>query len=87
MFLESLKYVEDKDDKYFQDVAAKELVEMYGYTYVGYLLLDEAEKNTRKVFIAKRYILDALATCRKHAAAIKNDEFSDLYHADEILLQ
>ncbi len=87
MFLESLKYVEDKDDKYFQDVAARELVEMYGYTYVGYLLLDEAEKNTRKVFIAKRYILDALATCRKHAAAIRNDEFSDLYHADEILLQ
>ena len=87
LFLESLKYVEDKDDKYFQDVAARELVEMYGYTYVGYLLLDEAEKNTRKVFIAKRYILDALATCRKHAAAIRNDEFSDLYHADEILLQ
>ncbi len=87
LFLESLRYVEEKDDKYFQDVAARELVEMYGYTYVGYLLLEEAEKNTRKVFIAKRYILDALATCRKHAAAIRNDEFSDLYHADEILLQ
>ncbi len=87
LFLESLRYVEEKDDKYFQDVAARELVEMYGHTYVGYLLLDEAEKNTRKVFIAKRYILEALATCRKHAAAIRNDEFSDLYHADEILLQ
>ncbi len=86
MFLDALTYVIDKDDKYFQDVAAKELVEMYGYIYVGYLLLDEAEKNSRKIFIAKRYILSAMANCRRNGTAIKNEQFSDLYHADEILL-
>ena len=56
IFLTSLKYVQDKNDKYFQDVAAKELVDMYGYLVTGYLLLDEAEIDSRKVFIANRYI-------------------------------
>ncbi len=87
LFLDALKYVTDKDDKHFQDVAARELVEMYGYLYVGYLLLDEAEKNARKIWIAKRYISHALAHCQHNVTSIKNEEFSDLYHADEILLQ
>ena len=86
LFLESLKYVLDKQDKYFQDVAARELVEIYSFIYTGYLLLDEAEIESRKVFIANRYIISALAKARRHAEAIKNDQFSDLPHADEILI-
>ncbi|MHB2155119.1 Acyl-CoA dehydrogenase C-terminal domain-containing protein [Calditrichota bacterium GD2] len=86
LFLDALKYVTDKDDKHFQDVAARDLVEMYGYLYVGYLLLDEAEKNARKIWIAKRYISHALAHCQHNVTSIKNEEFNDLYHADEILL-
>lgn len=87
LFMDALKYVTDKDDKHFQDVAARDLVEMYGYIYVGYLLLDEAEKNPRKIWIANRYITHALAHCQHNITSIKNEEFSDLYHADEILLQ
>ncbi len=86
IFLESLKYVLDKDDKHFQDVAAKELVEIYSFIYTGYLLLDEAETESRKVFIANRYIVSALARAHGHAEAIKNEQFSDLLHADEILI-
>jgi len=86
IFLESLKYVLDKQDKYFQDVAAKELVEIYSFIYTGYLLLDEAEIESRKAFIANRYIVNALARAHRHAAAIKNEQFSDLLHADEILI-
>ncbi|MGD9487741.1 MAG: acyl-CoA dehydrogenase family protein [Calditrichaceae bacterium] len=85
IFLESLKYVSDKNDKYYQDVAAKELVELYSYLFVGYLVLDEAEINPKKVFIANRYIVSALANARKNADSIKNEQFSDLLHADEIL--
>ncbi len=85
IFLESLKFVSDKDDKYYQDVAAKELVELYSYLFVGYLVLDEAEINPKKVFIANRYIVSALANARKNADSIKNEQFSDLLHADEIL--
>ncbi|MFB0516419.1 MAG: acyl-CoA dehydrogenase family protein [Candidatus Neomarinimicrobiota bacterium] len=86
IFHESLRYVLDKQDKYFQDVAAKELVEIYSYIYIGYLLLDEAELSSRKVFIANRYIVSALARARTHAEAIKNEQFSDLLHADKILI-
>ncbi|UCH11277.1 MAG: acyl-CoA dehydrogenase family protein [Fidelibacterota bacterium] len=86
IFQDSLKYVLDKQDKYFQDVAAKELVEIYSSIYIGYLLLDEAEVESRKVFIANRYIVSALATARRHAEAIKNEQFADLLHADKILI-
>ena len=86
IFLTSLKYVHDKNDKFFQDVAAKELVDMYGYIFTGYLLLDEAEIDSRKVFIANRYIISSVAKARKNAEAIKNEQFSDILHADEILI-
>ena len=85
IFLDSLKFVLDKNEKDFQDVAAKELVELYGFLYTGYLLLGEAEIEHKKVFIANRYIVSALAKAHTNAEAIKNEQFSDLLHADEIL--
>jgi hypothetical protein len=86
IFLDCLKYVLDKNDKHFQEVAAKELVEMYAYLYTGYLLLDEAEMDRRKVFIANRYITSAIAKARKNSESIRNDQFVDILHADDILL-
>ena len=76
----------EKKDTAFQDSAAKDLVEMYCVLYVGYLLLDDATKNSRKVFIANRYILSGLAKARKNAESIKSELYSDLLHADKILL-
>ncbi len=86
IFLESLKFVKDKNDSDFLDVAARELVELYSYLYVGYLLLDEAELDPRKIFIANRYIVSALGKARMNAEAIRNEKFSDLLHAEEILI-
>jgi len=86
LYLESLKYVVDKHDNQFQEVAAKELVELYSFLYVGYLVLDEAGINANKKFIAKRYISSALALAHKNAESIKNDLFSDILYADEILV-
>jgi alkylation response protein AidB-like acyl-CoA dehydrogenase len=85
IFTDCLKYIQDKNDPRFQDVAAKELVDLYSFLYVGFLVLDEAEINRRKIFIANRYITNALANARKNSEAIKNEQFSDLLHADEIL--
>jgi 3-(methylthio)propanoyl-CoA dehydrogenase len=82
---DSLKYVAGKKDTGFQDVAAKELVELYTFMYVGYLLLDEAEENRKKIFIANRYILNALANSRKNAELIKSETYSDILHLDEIV--
>jgi len=85
IFLDSLKYVQDKNDPSFQDVTAKELVELYSFLYIGFLVLDEAENNRRKIFIANRYITNSLANARKNSESIKNEQFTDLLHADEIL--
>ena len=87
LFHESLKYVTEKKDSSFQDVAAKDLVELYSYLVIGYLVLDEAERDSRKVFIANRYILSALAKARNNTESIKSGVFSDLLHADKILCE
>jgi 3-(methylthio)propanoyl-CoA dehydrogenase len=86
IYKECLAYVVAKKDSQFQDVAAKDLVELYSYQITGYLLLDEAEKESRKVFIANRYIIHSLACARKNAESIKNELFSDLLHVNKILI-
>jgi alkylation response protein AidB-like acyl-CoA dehydrogenase len=86
LYKDCLKYVKDKKDSNFQDVAAKDLVEMYGYIYTGFLLLNEANNIQQKVFTARRYILDSLSKARKNAESIKNELYSDILHADTILI-
>jgi len=85
IFMESLEFVKEKKDPDFQDIAAKELVELYSYLYVGYLLLEEAEKTPHKIYIANRYIINALAKAKMNREVIRNEQFSDIIHADEIL--
>lgn len=85
-FNDCLKYVIDKKDSSFQEIAAKDLVELYSYIYIGYLLLDEAEIEQRKIFIANRYIINSLANAKKNSENIKNEVFSDILHADKILI-
>jgi alkylation response protein AidB-like acyl-CoA dehydrogenase len=86
IFKDCLKYVVDKKDPSFQDVAAKDLVELYSYIYIGYLLLEQAEIEPKKVFTANRYILNSLANARKNAESIKDGLFSDILHAEKILV-
>ncbi|HEY5123393.1 MAG TPA: acyl-CoA dehydrogenase family protein [Ignavibacteria bacterium] len=86
IFYDCLKYVIDKKDHAFQDVAAKDLVELYSYLYIGYMLLDEAEIESRKMFVANRYILNSVSNAHKNAESIKNELFSDLLHSDKILI-
>jgi alkylation response protein AidB-like acyl-CoA dehydrogenase len=86
IFNECVKYVLDKKDPVFQDVAAKDLVELYSYLYVGYLLLDEAEKDSRKRFIANRFIINSLSHAKRNAESIKDELFSDILHSHEILI-
>jgi alkylation response protein AidB-like acyl-CoA dehydrogenase len=86
LYNDCLKYIMDKRDPHFQEVAVQELVELYAALFTGYLLLDEAVIDKRKVFIANRYIIKAVANAHKHADTIKNEQFSDLLHADEILI-
>jgi len=86
IYKDCLRYVNEKKDPLFLDVAAKDLVELYGYIYVGYLLLDQAEIEPKKVFTARRYILNSLANARKNSESIKDGLFSDVLHAEKILV-
>ena len=85
IFKDCLKYVIERKDPAFQDVAAKDLLELYSYLVVGYLLLDQAELEPRKVFTVNRYILYSLANARKNAESIKDGLFMDILHAEKIL--
>jgi len=87
IFKDCLKYILDKKDPVYQDVAAKELVDLYSYLHTGYLLLEQAEKESRKIFIANRYIIESLASARKNAESVKSELFSDILHSDKILIQ
>jgi alkylation response protein AidB-like acyl-CoA dehydrogenase len=86
LFNDALKYVKDKKDTYFQDVAAKDLVDLYGFIYISFLLLNESNEDQRKVFIARRYIVDSLAKAREKYESIKNELYADILHADTILI-
>ncbi len=86
LFVDSLKYVKDKKDNAFQEVASKDLVEMYSYLYIGYLLLNEANEDQHRIFTAKRFIIDSLSKAKKNAEAIKSELYSDILHADSILI-
>lgn len=85
IFKDCLKYIVEKKDTAFQDVAAKDLVELYTYLIIGYLLLDQAELDSKKIFIANRYVLTSLANARKNAESIKDGLFTDILHAEKIL--
>jgi alkylation response protein AidB-like acyl-CoA dehydrogenase len=86
IYKDCIKYVADKKDPAFQDVAAKDLVELYSYQYIGYLLLEHAEKEPKKIFTANRYILNSLANARKNSESIKDGLFNDILHAEKILV-
>lgn len=86
LFLESLRYVVERKDGVFQEVSARSLVELYAGAFVGTLLLNHAEIEPRKVFIANRFILNAVSAARQHSETIKNGALSDILHADKILV-
>lgn len=85
LFKECLHNVTERHDSTFHDVNAKALVELYAVPYVGYMLLDAAERDDRKIFIANRYILNGVAEAQKNAAQIKHGTYGDVLHAHRIL--
>jgi alkylation response protein AidB-like acyl-CoA dehydrogenase len=86
LFLDSLRFVNERRDSTFLEVAARSLVEMYISSYLGYVMLDHAEIENRKLFVANRYILRSVSEARMHSESIKNGAFADILHADKILV-
>ncbi len=85
LFTKSKAYVLEKEDKAYQELHSAELVEMYGSIYVGYLVLEEAAEDSRKMLIAKKYIMDALATAMHHTESITKGFDTLFTDVDQIL--
>lgn len=86
LYRECAQTVSERRDSTFHDAAAKALVELYAVPLIGYLLLDAAEQDDRKIFIANRYILNAVAESQRNAALIKHAVYGDVLHAHKILV-
>ena len=85
IYYDCLKYLKDKKDKSFHEVASKNIVEIYGSIYISYLLLMEADTDSRKIFTSRRFILDSLAKALNNQESIKSEIYTDILHADTIL--
>jgi alkylation response protein AidB-like acyl-CoA dehydrogenase len=85
IYNDCIKYVKEKKNVGFQEVASKDLVEIYGSLYIGFLLLQDANKDNKKIFTARRYILDSLAKAMKNQESIKSEIYSDVLHSETIL--
>ncbi len=70
--------VKNHDDSLFREAATKELVDMYGALYTGYVVLDEAQENDRKKIILQRFVTKSLAKAHKSQVAISQDQFADI---------
>jgi hypothetical protein len=82
VFAETLAMVQKHEQSSFREAAGKDLTDIYGALFTGYLLLTEARANPRKVLIARRYIMGALARAHAGAAAVRIGLFSDLASTD-----
>jgi alkylation response protein AidB-like acyl-CoA dehydrogenase len=85
LFLECRQCIQDRKDSSYQDAAARDLVELYGRTYIGYLVLDQVAIEPRKAWVAERFIRRAIASAQHGAELIRNGLFSDLARANEFL--
>ena len=81
----SKAYVLEQEDKAYQELHSAGLVEMYGSLYVGYLLLEEAAEDLRKMLIAKKYIMDSLAAAMSHTESITKGFDTLFADVDQIL--
>ncbi len=87
IYSESLSFVKNKKDMSYQDIAMRELVEMYGDIYLGCLLLREAnDDDNKRLFTAHRYILGAYSRAIKNKEVIRSGVYSDILHQDTILI-
>ena len=63
-------------DNEMRNAAAREIVDMYAYIYVGYLVLSDSNASPRKLSVARTFILGAEAEVTKSKCTIENGRYS-----------
>ncbi|MGB9774005.1 MAG: acyl-CoA dehydrogenase family protein [Bacteroidota bacterium] len=69
-YKECRDYLARKNDPAYQELRSRNLVELYGSLYVGYLILNEAKVSEKKLLVAKKYISEIYAKALMHAEHI-----------------
>jgi len=82
---ECREYLAKKNDSAYQELRARNLVEMYGSVYVGYLILSEAKVSEKKILVAKKYVTDSYAKSLMHAEHILHGFDTMLVDMDKVV--
>ena len=82
---EAVKFVADKKNAAYHDLRSKPLVENETFLFVGLLMLRDAVKDSARLPIAERYIMDAEHEFGKnHSIVVSGDETTIIRHRDVI---
>ena len=82
---EAVKFVADKKNAAYHDLRSKPLVENETFLFVGLLMLRDAVKDSARLPIAERYIMDAEHEFGKnHSIVVSGDESTIIRHRDVI---
>jgi alkylation response protein AidB-like acyl-CoA dehydrogenase len=85
IFYQCREVVLEQNDNAFQELAAPDLVDMYGAIYTGFLVLKEANKVPRKRKIVERYITTALSNAHKSKVRLSRGKLTFIDTADDII--
>ncbi|KPJ62646.1 MAG: hypothetical protein AMS15_03260 [Planctomycetes bacterium DG_23] len=80
----AISYIKKRGDSQYTDLKSSTLVDMAIDTYIGYLLLRDAELCKRKVWVAKKFIEDMLPRVEMNAKRVRSGARTTLTHFSTI---
>jgi hypothetical protein len=80
----AISYIKKRGDSQYTDLKSSTLVDMGIDTYIGYLLLGDAQMNTRKIWVAKKFIEDMLPRVAMNSKLVRSGAKTTLTHFSAI---
>jgi len=80
----AISYIKKRGDSQYTDLYARTLVDMAIDTYIGHLLLGDAQINKRKIWVAKKFVEDMLPRVEMHSKLVRSGARTTLTHFSTI---
>jgi len=80
----AISYIKKRGDSQYTDLYARTLVDMAIDTYIGHLLLGDAQINKRKIWVAKKFVEDMLPRVEMHSQLVRSGARTTLTHFSTI---
>jgi len=81
---ECIEYLKGKDKEYI-DLIARRLVDVAMETFIGYLLLEQAEMSESKLPVARMFITDLMPRLEMNAKYVTSGDMSMIEEKDKVL--